>query len=58
MISAFQPSGVPVIQVDGANDSDSDDDDDDDDDGDDEDKKDKSQDGGEEGAELEVCTVY
>ena len=57
MISAFQPSGVPVIQVDGANDSDSDDDDDDDDD-DDEDKKDKSQDGGEEGAELEVCTVY
>ncbi|XP_022789102.1 transcription initiation factor IIA subunit 1-like isoform X2 [Stylophora pistillata] len=47
------PSGVPVIQVDGANDSDSDDDDDEDDDDEDEDKKDKSQEGGEEGAELE-----
>ena len=38
----FQPSGVHVIQVDGANDSDSDDDDDDDDeDEDDDDRKDK-----------------
>ncbi|CAH3196367.1 unnamed protein product, partial [Porites evermanni] len=40
-----QPSGIQVIQVDGANDSDSEDDDDDDEDEDD-DEKDKSKDNG------------
>lgn len=54
----FQSSGVHVIQVDGANDSDSDDEDDDeDDDDDDETRKDKSkEDGLEEESYLEVST--
>ena len=50
----FQPSGIQVIQVDGANDSDSEDDDDDDEDEDD-DEKDKAKDNGlDEEGEVEV----
>ena len=54
----FQPSGIQVIQVDGANDSDSEDDDDDDEDEDD-DEKDKAKDNGlDEEGEVEVSVFF